>query len=197
MSSIELLDKKKTATINEYHTNKSDGYCNKCGDELYVKYAEMARTEFNDLNGKVACLINAIPVISIHTPQGWDYDILKMVTGQSTTGTGVISEFTSSITDLLGKQSDAYNKKIREGENICYYQLRKQTIDIGGNAVIATDIDYSELGALKGMIMVCMAGTAINIKNPEVLGEKTQNMILELKELNYRILHLGRLLSNL
>lgn len=75
---------------------------------------------------------------------------------------------------------------------MCFAQLRKQTLDIGGNAVIATDIDYSELGASKGMIMVCMAGTAIKLKNPNVLGEQKANQIDELVVVNDRLYHLGQ-----
>jgi uncharacterized protein YbjQ (UPF0145 family) len=48
--------------------------------------------------------------------------------------------------------------------------LRKETLELGGNAVLATDIDYAEVGGDKGMLIVCMTGTAVLLKNPEVLG---------------------------
>ena len=110
-----------------------------------------------------------------------------MVTGQSTTGTGVVSEFTSSFTDLFGAQSGRYNKKLKAGEEMCFAQLRKQAIDIGGNAVIATDIDYSEVGGDKGMLMVCMAGTAIKLRNLSVLGKERELKIGELNKFNDRL----------
>ena len=110
-----------------------------------------------------------------------------MVTGQSTTGTGVISEFTSSFSDLFGVQSGRFNKKLKAGENMCFALLRKQTIDIGGNAVIATDIDYSEVGGEKGMLMVCMGGTAIKLKNTEILGQERAQNIDEITKLNNRL----------
>ena len=64
-----------------------------------------------------------------------------------------------------------YNKKIIKGENKCFAQLRLKAIDLGGNAVIGINLDYTELGALKGMIMVSAYGTAIELNNPDVLGE--------------------------
>jgi len=70
---------------------------------------------------------------------------------------------------------------------MCLAQLRKQTLDLGGNAVIGTDIDYSEVGGQKGMLMVCMGGTAINITNIEVLGKDRADNIAKIKELNKRI----------
>jgi uncharacterized protein YbjQ (UPF0145 family) len=110
-----------------------------------------------------------------------------MVTGQTATGTGVISEFTSSFTDLFGAQSGRHNMKLKSGEDMCFAQLRKRTLDKGGNAVIATDIDYSEIGSSRGMLMVCMAGTAVRLSNTDVLGSKRAQLINELAEHNSRL----------
>ena len=192
MSSTKLLDNDKTRIINEYHDQKSNGYCNKCGKELYDKYKSRLLDEKVKITNRLEKLISAIPVISTHSPLNWDYNILQMVTGQSTTGTGVISEFTSSFTDLFGAQSGRHNKKLKYGEDMCFAQLRKQALDIGGNAVIATDIDYSELGAGKGMIMVCMAGTAVKLTNSDVLGQQKAKQIDELVSINDRLRHLSQ-----
>ncbi len=187
LSSVTLLNDDKIDVINEYIDNPSDAYCTKCGNDLYAKYYHILIEEKKKLTQEMYNLIDSIPVISIHTPLNWKYDILEMVTGQSTTGTGVVSEFTSSFTDLFGAQSGRYNQKLKAGENMCLAQLRKQTLDFGGNAVIGTDIDYSEVGGQKGMLMVCMGGTAINVINIEVLGKDRADNIVRVKELNERI----------
>ncbi|MGB0778312.1 MAG: heavy metal-binding domain-containing protein [Flavobacteriaceae bacterium] len=192
MSSAKLLDPDKTNIINEYHNKKSEAYCNKCGKKLFGKYKSALFDEKYRISCKLQKFISIIPVISTHSPLNWDYNILEMVTGQSTTGTGVISEFTSSFTDLFGAQSGRHNKKLKSGEDMCFAQLRKQALDLGGNAVIATDIDYSELGAGKGMIMVCMAGTAVQLKNSDVLGQQKAKQIDELVSLNDRLRYLGQ-----
>ena len=183
----KLINVDMTAIINEYHSPKSEGYCNKCGGDLYSKYKELLKKEKAEITEKLEELISIIPVISTPSPLGWDYEVLDMVTGQSTMGTGAITEFTSTITDFLGTQSSRHNKKLKLGENLCFAQLRKQTIDLGGNAVIASDIKYTELGALKGMIMVCMNGTAIKLKNSEILGDKKSSKIDSLVQLNDRL----------
>lgn len=192
LSSVKLLSYEKTSIINEYHDEKSYGYCTKCGKELYSKYNSQLQNEKTKLTSKIQQLIKNLPVISTHSPLNWDYNILDMVTGQSTTGTGVISEFTSSFTDLLGVQSGRHNAKLKAGEDMCFTQLRKQTLDQGGNAVIAADIDYSELGAGKGMIMVCMSGTAVKLNNSEVLGQQKVKLINELTTANDRLRYLGQ-----
>lgn len=187
LSSVSPLSENKVRIINEYHDNKASGYCNKCGSELYSRYKFQVISERDSLSHKMTKLIDTVPVISTHSPLNWDYDILSMVTGQSTTGTGVISEFTSSFSDLFGVQSGRFNKKLKGGEEICFAQLRKQALDLGGNAIIATDIDYSEVGGDKGMLMVCMGGTAIKLKNTAVLGQERADRIVELAKLNERM----------
>ena len=191
LSSVKLLSDNKIAIINEYRETKSSGYCSKCGNSLFTTNSMKVASERQKVIEEIESLISVIPVISIQSPLNWDYDILDMVTGQSTTGTGVVSEFSSSFTNLFGAQSGRFNRKLRSGENMCFAQLRKQAIDLGGNAVIATDIDYSEVGGAKGMLMVCMAGTAIILKNTDILGEERANILNQIEELNDRILHLN------
>lgn len=188
----EFLNQNKTNIINEYIEEKSDEYCSKCGNHLYQKFKQSLENEKSIKGNSLQTSISAIPVITTHSPLHWDYDILDMVTGQSTTGTGVLTEFTSSFTDLFGAQSGRHNQKLRAGEQMCFTQLRKQAIDLGGNAIIATDIDYSEIGAGKGMLMVCMSGTVISLKNTEVLGIEKGKKIAELQKLNSRLNYLNQ-----
>jgi uncharacterized protein YbjQ (UPF0145 family) len=192
MSSNALYTKMYTATINEYNEPKAEGYCSKCGKELYEKYSNQIVTERKNLISQMQKLINNIPVISVHTPLNWDYQVIGMVTGQSSTGTGVITEFTSSFTDFFGMQSGKHNEKLKLGEDMCFVQLRKQAMDLGANAVIATDIDYSEIGAGKGMLMVCMAGTAVKLNNIDVIGNGKSKLLDKLQEVNDRLKWLSR-----
>lgn len=192
MSNVKAFTEDQTSIINEYCENISDGYCTKCGKTLYEKSIAKLRNERNNLSNYLRKNINNIPVISTHSPLNWDYKVLGMVTGQSTTGTGFITEFTSSFTDLFGAQSDRHNNKLKAGENMCFTQLRAQTLNLGGNAIIATDIDYSEIGAAKGMLMVCMSGTAINLRNMNVLEKEKKEIIDKLIYANNRLIFLKK-----
>lgn len=187
LSSVALLSQDKVQIINEYHEPKAAGYCNKCGTDLYSTYKTKLQVELDQLFHKVRKLIGAVPVVSTHSPLNWDYDVIGMVTGQSTTGTGVISELTSSFTDFFGTQSGRFNRKLKDGEDLCFAQLRKQALESGGNAVIAASVNHSEVGGGKGMLMVCMAGTAIRLKNASILGKDRAENIEELARLNDRM----------
>lgn len=191
MSSNTLLSQYKIDLINEYNENPSSYYCNKCGNELYKEFKNKLKLDITGIISLLENLIINIPVISTHTPMNWQYRVLDMVTGQSSTGTGVVTEFTSTFTDIFGAQSGMHNQKLKEGENICFAKLRKQTLDLGGNAVIATDIDYSEVGSGRGILMVCMAGTAIVLNNVEILGTERASKIIQIQELNTRLQYLN------
>jgi len=65
----------------------------------------------------------------------------------------------------MGGQSSSLQNKLSEGEILCRNQLRYKALMLGCNAVIAADVDYAEVGGGKGMLMVCMAGTAVKLNN--------------------------------
>ncbi|WP_416440502.1 heavy metal-binding domain-containing protein [Leeuwenhoekiella sp. A16] len=160
-SSNELLSANDTAIINEYNSEKKTGYCNKCSLKPFKESVNKLKSEITQLKTDLRTLIKYIPILTIQNLPGWNYKILDMVTGQSTTGTGAITEFTSSFTDFFGVQSNRHNSKIKAGEELCQAQLRTFAYEMGGNAVIGADIDYSDSGDGKGMLIVCMSGTAI------------------------------------
>lgn len=192
ISSNKLLAKALMNIIKEYKKdNSNEQYCEKCGKDLFEESKKAFYEEISNLNENLEKIFDGIPVITLHNPQNWEYDVLETVTGQSITGTGVLSEFTSSFTDLFGMQSKAYNRKIIEGESICFAQLRKKALELGGNAIIGTDIDYTEVGGEKGMLMVCAAGTAIKIKNLEVLGRERSDKMNEIIWIKDRLSHLS------
>ncbi len=152
-----------------------ESYCEKCFPNLNAHVKKI----FNEYDRFISDYIHLVPVLTTHTPFGWNYKPLGIVTGQSVTGTGVISEFTSGFTDFFGQQSGSFIRKIANGEKMCLAQLRIKTVQMGGHAVIATDIDYGELGSIKGMIMVCAAGTAVELNDISILGDK-QKILNEL-----------------
>lgn len=178
----KLLHPAQVALINEVKGKSNAHYCNRCGNADWREIAPIVQDRLATLSGKVQGLIDNMPVVTLMAPLDWKYEVVQIVTGQSTTGTGVFSEFTSSFTDLFGRQSGAYNSKLREGEKMCMAQLRMAALKAGANAVIGTDIDYSELGAEKGMTMVCMAGTAVRLKDLSVLPEEQRNNLASLIE---------------
>lgn len=185
-----LLNSRELSLIKEFGGTENEFRCQKCGTGYLTRAKENLESQKNNIKSQLEKLIKAILIVSTHSPINWDYEIIGMVTGQTTTGTGVLAEFSSSFTDFFGSQSGTYNTKIKKGENLCFDQLRVQALQMGGNAIIATDIDYSEVGGDKGMLMVCMAGTAVRLKNTSIIGDERSKSLEAVLELNARLNYL-------
>ncbi|MNK04727.1 hypothetical protein D3C87_226000 [compost metagenome] len=181
ISQNRKLKKEYVDKINAISLKPKEGFCtnNDCiisvADDITIRLNGAAAT----LRTKIQPLFASMPIVTAQQPLRWDYKTLSIVSGQSVTGTGIFSEIGSSFVDFFGGQSTQFANKLKYGEDICKNQLRTYAAKLGANAIIATDIDYSEVGGVKGMLMVCMSGTAVHVNNlaevyPEIeksLGE--------------------------
>jgi uncharacterized protein YbjQ (UPF0145 family) len=179
----ELIDGGRKQLINDFTDNHSEAFCSKCFNAPLISAVENYKIQFNENSESLKNAIPHIPLITLQQPLNWNYKVVGMVTGQSVTGTGIVSEIASSFTDLFGMQSGNLGNKIKEGEEICKAQLRLNAARLGATAIIATDIDYSEVGGGKGMLMVCMSGTAIKLENLEILGNGAAEKLLNIENL--------------
>lgn len=191
-----LITGKAVQLINAVKKRSYEAYCTKCGDQLVFECLEELRHQIGEYKRYLSELIESVPLVTIHNPMGWSYETIGIVTGQSVTGTGVLSEFSQSITDLFGGQSENLNSKIKNGEKLCFAQIRKAAIEMGGNAVIGVDIDYSELGGGRGMIMVCCSGTAVYLENLDILGDGVGENISEIKKASDHLARLSEVYNN-
>lgn len=187
LKSIELLSESEINRINKILNLENETYCSSCGYELLSKAKEAIDIEIQNLKDFISDNIDVIPIVTTHNPYNWEYDIIGITTGQSTIGTGALTEITSSFTDLFGLQSKAHNKKLKQGEEQCFLQIRLQTLNSGGNAIIAADIDYSEIGSLKGILMVCASGTSIRINNLKDLKMDNVKLLDRVIHSKYRL----------
>lgn len=162
---LELLSEKKINIINKVLNLENETYCSNCGTKLFDNAIEKIDFEIKELIEFISKEIEVIPIITINNPSNWEYDIIGIVSGQSTIGTGVLTEFTSSFSDFFGVESSLHNEKLKKAEKQCFLQLRIETLNMGGNAIITTAVDYAEIGSLKGILMVCANGTAIKLNN--------------------------------
>ena len=184
LSSNAILHQSSIDIINWATDRNEVAYCNKCGTPVLSDALDKLRTEIRTRREEVYSSILNIPILTINNPLNWDYIAYGIVTSQSVTGTGVLSELSQSVDDFFGSSSKTLNSKLRAGEDICFAQLRKQAIDLGANAIIGVDIDYAELGSGRGMIMVCCAGTAVYLNNTDVLGDEIAGIVEQIPEMN-------------
>lgn len=163
LASNQRLNHGQIAVINLANGSDLSAACTKCGGEIFRDAKVRLQRETTNLQQDLRAALQRIPILSLHQPMGWSYEPIGIVTAQTVTGTGLFSDVASAFTDLFGTQSGAYNAKLRDGENLCKDQLRGQAIELGGNAVLAVDVDYAEVGGQRAMLMVCMTGTVVRI----------------------------------
>jgi len=167
--------------INSFHDPKSEAYCDDCGLPLITKYKNSIEASKQKLLDEIKGSISIVPIVTLNNPVNWVYNVVDMISAQSISGTGFLTELSGSWADFTGGQSNSMANKVSSGEDICKNKLRYQCVLMGGNAVLGTDIDYSEVGGGKGMLMVCMAGTAVDVNLDQHLFDDKREELKQIK----------------
>ena len=78
----------------------------------------------------------------------------------------IFRDFFAGIRDIFGGRSAATQTVLRDARKAALSELRREALMVGGDAVIAIDLDYQELsgGGKNGMLMIVASGTAIKLK---------------------------------
>ena len=87
-----------------------------------------------------------------------------LVTGEAILGANIFKDFLAGIRDIVGGRSSAYEKELRQAKDIALAELKEEAQNLGGNAVIAIDLDYETIGQ-GSMLMVTASGTAVTLEN--------------------------------
>ena len=86
---------------------------------------------------------------------------LGVVVGEAILGANVFKDLFASVRDIVGGRSAAYEKELGTARQIAFRELEEAAQALGGNAVVAVDLDYEVLGQANGMMMVSISGTAV------------------------------------
>lgn len=111
------------------------------------------------------------------------YKVVKtidVVSSECVYGMHLFKDLFTAITDVFGGRSKTVQKVLRDARQTCLNELRREADLLGANAVIAVDLDYSELSGGHGtMLMLVATGTAVQVEKIEVetldsINEKTE-----------------------
>jgi uncharacterized protein YbjQ (UPF0145 family) len=86
---------------------------------------------------------------------------LGIVSGEAILGANIFKDFFAGIRDIVGGRSAAYEEELRKAKDIAMQEMSLQAQSLGGNAVIAVDLDYETIGSNGSMLMVSASGTAV------------------------------------
>lgn len=88
---------------------------------------------------------------------------LGIVTGEVIVGANVFRDLFASITDLVGGRSGKYEEVLSRARGEALAEMEAAARRMGGNAVVAVDLDYEVLGQNGSMLMVSASGTAVRL----------------------------------
>ncbi len=86
---------------------------------------------------------------------------IGMVNGEAIIGANIVKDFFAGIRDVVGGRAGTYEQGLREAKSIAVKEMIEQAQRLGGNAVIAVDLDYEAIGGNGSMLMVSANGTAV------------------------------------
>lgn len=88
-----------------------------------------------------------------------------IVSGEVVLGTGFLSEFAASVSDMLGTTSNVFANKMLQAKQGALDNLIKNALYVGGNALIGVDFDYITFS--NNILGVSANGTAVTIEKIE------------------------------
>ena len=139
-----LLDKETLEDIhNQAKQNKSEQYL-----------------ESDTLDSKMEELIKKHMVTTGYNFEG--YFIKKYITvvqSEVVLGTGFLSEFSASVSDVFGMASATMEGKLSEAKYRAQRQLIKRSIKTGGNALIGINFNIATLRS--NMLVISAMGTSV------------------------------------
>jgi len=93
-----------------------------------------------------------------------DYEI-SVITSECAYGMNIFRDFFAGVRDFVGGRSGSMQKVLRGAREDCIAALKEEAKQLGADAVIGVDLDYSEFsGGGKGMLFLVASGTAVKLK---------------------------------
>ena len=91
---------------------------------------------------------------------------LGLVSGEAILGANIFKDIFASIRDIVGGRSAAYEKELRKAKQIALEEMTEEAKSLGGNAILAVDLDYETIGRQSSsMLMVSASGTAVILED--------------------------------
>jgi uncharacterized protein YbjQ (UPF0145 family) len=87
-----------------------------------------------------------------------------IVTGEAILGANIFKDIFAGIRDIVGGRSATYENELRSAKDIALREMQERAQAVGANAIVGVDLDYENLGASGGMLMVTASGTTVVIR---------------------------------
>ena len=138
-------------------------YCDKDFGDL----PEM-RSHLRSVNEKAEIDRQAAQVIltTAHSLEGFRVvETVEVISAECVFGMNLFLDMFVGLTDVFGGRSQSSQQVLREARKTCLSELKREAAEIGANAVIAIEMNYSEFsGKGKSMLFLVATGTAVKVE---------------------------------
>ena len=106
-------------------------------------------------------------VTTAHTLQGIEVTkYLGVISAECAYGMNMFKDMFANVRNLVGGRSAAVEDTMRDSRETVLLELKREAHAKGANAVIALDVDYTQLGSGGNMmVLVSASGTAVVIED--------------------------------
>ncbi len=101
---------------------------------------------------------------------------LEVITAECVFGMNIFRDAFANLRDFFGGRSKASQKVLRDARKTCLWELKKEAAEIGADAVIAVDLDYSEFSGAGSMLFLVASGTAVKVEPISIEPKNTDIM---------------------
>ena len=145
---MKNMEKIPSFNISDVERFKKEGFAYKSNEEIK--------------SIKQKCLENML-ITSGYNFEGYSITkYIKFISSERVLGMGIFKGIAASVSNLLGVESTALSDKLKDAKSLVVDDLSNQAADLGANAIIGVDLDYTVFsGELVGIVM---SGTAVSIK---------------------------------
>lgn len=90
---------------------------------------------------------------------------LDIVTAECVIGMHLFRDIATALRDVFGGRSETMQKGLRQARMSALAELRLEAAQLGADAVVGVDLDYSEIsGGGKNMLFLVASGTAVKLQ---------------------------------
>ena len=90
-------------------------------------------------------------------------EYMGIVVGEAIMGANVFKDIISSISDIVGGRSGAYEAEMGKARQVAFDEMEAEAHRLGADGIIGVDIDYEVIGKTGSMLMVSVSGTAVRL----------------------------------
>ena len=143
------------------------GACEDCYSLYLKKKALLKEREANAEREQAVGELGSVLLTTAHILQ--DVTVTKylgVVSAECAYGMNMFKDMFANVRNLVGGRSAAVEDTMRDSRETVMQELKREAHAKGANAVIAVDLDYTQLGAGGNMmVLVSASGTAVIIED--------------------------------